>query len=325
MNFKTFFKKCAGAFIAATCLFAAASYAQQPDSSIKSVYRNQSMPVASGNNLYCAGYVQSSPIETSNRIVGAVDEQDGFNYGDGDYMYINMGADKGVHVGDMFSVVRPKGQVGTKWTSKGKLGFFVQELGALEVVAVKANVSAARIHTSCDAFLLGDLLQPVERRSSAMFQNRPAMNLFGDPSGKAKGHIFMARDLQEMVTRDQVVYVDLGRDDNAQVGDYLTIFRKLGKGNLTRLPENNESVKARDYGYHSWEYKGGKFSNQTARKSGDTAKGRVVTTKKAKQGRPDLRKVVGEGVIVNVKERTATVVITRTAQEIHTGDSVELQ
>ena len=51
-----------------------------------------------------------------------------------------------------------------------------------------------------------------------------------------------------------------------------------------------------------------------------------MTTKDAKKGRPDdLRKIVGEMMIVNVKERTATAVIVRTAGEIHTGDKVELQ
>ncbi|MEP6849107.1 MAG: hypothetical protein ABI999_09650 [Acidobacteriota bacterium] len=325
MNFRNSFEKCAVALLAVFCVSAGAVYAQVPrPGTVKPVF-SQNLPLATGNNLYCAGYIQKSAINTSNRIVGAVEEQDRFNYAEGNLMYINVGADKGVHVGDMFSVVRPKGQVDTKWTKKGRLGFFVQEVGAVEVVAVKANVSAARIHTSCDTFLLGDLLQPIEQRSSAMFQQRPAMDIFADPSGKANGRIFMARDLQEMVTRDQVVYVDLGREDNIQTGDYLTIYRKLGKGNLSKMPDNTESVSARDYGYHSLEYKGGKFSNQAQRKSGDTAEGRVVTTKRAKQGRPDLRKIVGEGVIVNVKERTATVVITRTAQEIHTGDWVELQ
>ena len=52
----------------------------------------------------------------------------------------------------------------------------------------------------------------------------------------------------------------------------------------------------------------------------------MVTTEKAKEDRPaNLRKVVGEMVILNVKEKTATAVITRTAQEIHTGDWVEVQ
>jgi hypothetical protein len=45
-----------------------------------------------------------------------------------------------------------------------------------------------------------------------------------------------------------------------------------------------------------------------------------------KKRRPDdLRKVVGEMVILNVQQRTATAIITRTAQEVHTGDHVELQ
>lgn len=327
VNFQTFFKNSAGAILAAFCIFNATANAQQmPRSTTASpVYQfDRPLAVATGNNLYCAGYVQTGPVDTSNKIVGAVEEQDGFNFGQNDYMYINMGSDKGVHVGDIFSVFRPKGQVDTKWTKKGSLGFYVQEVGALEVVKVKSGVSVARIKTSCDVFMLGDLVQPVEQRSSEMFKQRAAMDLFGDSSGKATGRIFMARDQQEMVTRDQIVYVDLGKDDNVQVGDYLTVFRKLGKGNLTH-PENNESVIAGSYGYPSLEYKGGKFSNQAGRKSGETATGSVVTTKKAKEGRPDLRKVVGEGMVVNVKERTATVVITRTAQEIHTGDWVEVQ
>ena len=58
---------------------------------------------------------------------------------------------------------------------------------------------------------------------------------------------------------------------------------------------------------------------------GDNAEGKVVTTPDAKTPRPSLRKVVGEMVIISVKERTATAVITRNAQEIHTGDMVEIQ
>jgi hypothetical protein len=135
----------------------------------------------------------------------------------------------------------------------------------------------------------------------------------------------MARDNREVVTRDQIVYVDLGADNSVAPGDYLTIYRPLGKGNLF-TNDVDESVSARDDGFQSDKYRGGKFSNQAPRKSGATAEGRIVTTEKAKRDRPDgLRKVVGEGMVVNVREKTATVVITRTAQEIHTGDWVEIQ
>ena len=283
------------------------------------------MTVASRNNLYCAGFVQTSPIDTSNKLVGAVEEQEQFNYAENDVLYVNMGAGKGIQVGDLMAVVRPRGKVTSNWSNKDDLGFYVEEVGAVEVIRVKGEVSVVRVKTSCDTILLGDLVQPMPQRVSPMHQYRGQMDLFSDPSGKATGRIFMARDNAETVAREQIVYVDLGADNSVQVGDRLTVFRPLGKGHLF-ISDEKESVGARDSGYQSNEYKGGKFSNQAARKSGDRADGKVVTTEKAKEDRPsNLRKVVGELVILNVKERTATAVVTRTAQEIHTGDWVEVQ
>jgi len=280
--------------------------------------------VAGDTNLYCAGYVQTAPVNTANRLIGAVDEQDGFNYAQNDHVYLNMGAGAGVHEGDMFAVIRPRGQVSSHWSHKGKLGFYVQEVGALEVVRVKPNYSVARITTSCGNFLLGDLVQPIESRVSPQMGREPVLDRFSDSPGKAKGRIFMGRDNQEVLTRDQIIYVDLGREDSVQAGDRLTIYRDLGKGNPLK-PWGDESVGARDSGFQGMTNRGGKFSNQAPRKSGDTAEGHVVTTVDAKEGRPDIRKVVGEAVILNVKERTATAVITKTAQEIQTGDWVEVQ
>jgi len=291
------------------------------------------MDVAVGNNLYCAGYVQTAPMYTvtndeasrPNKIIGAYNEQDGWSYAQNQYMLINGGADKNAHVGDRFSVVRPRGEVDSRWTHKGRLGVYVQELGVVEIVDVKKDVSVARVSRSCDAMLLGDLLVPFEQRTSAPYSLRPSLDLFGSPSGKAQGRIVMARDAQELLSRDQIVYVDLGADDHVVAGDYLTIFRPLGSGNLF-VNDENETIGARDEGFQSDNYRGGKFSNSSARKYGSEANRGVVSTEAAKRYRPDdLRKVVGEGMIVNVRERTATVVITRVTQEIHTGDWVEIQ
>lgn len=326
MNLKSFHRTIKLSLPAlALSLLTSVLYAQDLPGRVSAVPGEKQFKIAERNNLYCAGYVQSSPIDTSSRLVGAVEEQDGWLYSQNNFVYINLGASNGVKPGDMFSVVRPRGQVKTRWTTKGKLGFYVQEVGTVEIVRVKSDVSVARVKTSCDNFLLGDLVRPFERRESPLFSKRPAMDLFSDPSGKATGRLFMARDNQEVLGREQIIYVDLGAEDNVKVGDYLTIFRPLGKGNLF-INDEDESVSARDEGFQSFVYRGGSFSNQAGRKSGETAKGRVVTTEKAKEGRPaTLRKVVGEAVILNVKEKTATAVIVRTAQEIHTGDFVEVQ
>jgi Flagellar assembly protein T, C-terminal domain len=324
VKFQDFFNKsvgmlCLGIFVCS------AAFAQGGSPTLVVSDATKSLPIAGANNLYCAGYVQTGKVDTSKKIVGAENEQEQNVYSQGNNVFINLGASKGVQVGDMFSVIRPRGRVETRWTKKNDLGFYVQEVGALEVVKVKNEVAVARVKTSCDNLLLGDLLVPTPSRTSPLSSQRPTLDVFSDPSGKAKGRIFMARDMQELLTRDQIVYVDLGSEDGATVGDYLTVYRPLGKGNLF-VNDEDESVSARDESFQSDKYRGGKFSNQAARKSGDEANGKVVTTEKAKEDRPaDLRKVVGELVILSVQGKTATAVIVRTAQEIHTGDWVELQ
>lgn len=258
------------------------------------------------------------------QIVGGHEEQEQYIYSQNNFVYISTDG-RGLNVGDVLAVVRPRGKAPTKWTNKSFLGFYVQEVGAVEIIRVKSDHAVARVKTSCDNFLLGDLVQPIPQRTSPLFQNRPALDRFADPSGKATGRLFMARDNTEMITRDNIVYVDLGAEDNVKVGDYLTVFRPLGKGNLM-MPNERETVQETSYGYESRIYRGGKFSNQALRRPGERPSGGSVSQHDAKKDRPKtLRKVVGELVILNVKERTATAVVVRTGQEIHTGDWVEVQ
>lgn len=338
MKFQNFYTKTLGAFFLVLFVLTASSLAQlgkqskpsstktsEPQPDVVVSQPDRKVAVALGSNVYCAGYVQRAPVNTSNKIVGAYNEQDGHIFAQDDYLYVSMGANKGVQVGDKFAVIRPRGRVETKWTKKDdNLGFYVQEVGSVEVVRVNQEVSVVRVKMSCDNLLLGDLLEPFQKRTAPEFTNRPALDIFGEPTGKASGRIFMARDKQEMLGREQIVYIDLGAEDNVKAGDYLTVFRPLGKGNIfTKVTD--ESVSARDEGFQSETYRGGKFSNQAARKRGETARGKVETTASAKEGRPAIRKVVGEVVILNVKEKTATAMVVRNTQEIHTGDYVELQ
>jgi len=329
VSFQKFYKTSFGTLFFVLVILTAQSAAQNPRTTptprLIITQDDRKIPVAGNNNLYCAGYVETGEVNTADEIVGAVDEQEQNIYAQGDNVYISMGANRGVKVGDVFSVIRPRGRVETRWSKKNNLGFYVQEVGAVEVINVKAEVSVARVVSSCDNLLLGDLLQQTPVRTSPLFEKRPMLNVFAGTTGKAFGRIFMARDGRELLGREQIVYIDLGTEDSVKVGDYLTIYRQLGKGNLFENDED-ESVSAREEGFQSDVYRGGKFSNQAPRKSGSKANGRIIKTEDAKEGRQKkLRKVVGELVILNVKEKTATAVITRTAQEIHTGDRVELQ
>jgi hypothetical protein len=282
--------------------------------------------IANGNNLYCAGYVETGKIDTSFEIVGSDEEPERYAHTEGEYLYINAGSNQGVKVGDEFSVIRPKGKVKTKNSKKNNLGVYVEEVGGVEIVKVRSDVSVAFIKSSCDYFLFGDLLQKTVKRTSPLSRKQSLLDRFADANGKAIGNIIFAREGREMLSRDNIVYIDLGAQDSVNVGDYLTIFRPLGKGNPTNPNLVEEANPARSSGYESKEYQGGGFSNQTPRKAGDEAQGGVVQPKDVKKRRPaNLRKVVGEMVILGVREKTATAVITRTDTEIHTSDKVEIQ
>lgn len=315
------------AFVFAVSAFGA--FAQAPKSSptptLITGQAKEKMPLATGNNLYCAGYIQNAPVNTNYEIVGADNEREQNVFQQGNYVYIGRGANGGVRVGDMFSVIRPRGNFRSRFSKKGNLGIYVQEIGAVEVVRVKPEVSIARVKTSCEAMMFGDLLQPLPSRVSPLFQDRPALDEFAAPSGKATGRIVLARDEREAPSRDEIVYIDLGAEDNVQVGDYLTIFRPLGTGGILNYHQEDTFL-ASSSGFESKRYQGGKFSNSAPRRAGSETNGDVVTYNDVKKRRPqNLRKVVGEMVILNVQGRTATALITRNAQEIHTGDMVEAQ
>lgn len=297
----------------------------QPKSTVVLPSDRDAMTVAERTNLFCAGYIETRPVYTDFEIIGADNERERTIFSQGNEVYISRGKGNNLQVGDTFSIIRPRGQFKSKFSEKGKLGFYIQEVGAVEVIKVEEDRSVARIKTACDTILLGDLLLRTPNRNSPVFQQRPAIDKFGEPSGKARGRIVLARDGREALSSQQIVYIDLGAEDNVEVGNYLTIFRPLGTGGVANYNQR-ESLNARDDGFQSDTYRGGKFSNQAPRKKGSVAEGAIRTSTEVKRDRPkDLRKVMGEMVILNVKERTATALITRNTEEIHMGDMVELQ
>lgn len=284
----------------------------------------EKQPVAVGNNLFCAGYIQSSPFISDWEIVGSTDEREQNIYADNDFLYARRGLGN-VQVGDEFLILRPRGRFSSRYSKKGDLGIYIQELGIAEVVRVLPELIVVKVKMSCDDILIGDLMIPKPNRVSPLYESRPPLDLFTEPNGKITGRIVMSRDAREALSAEQIVYIDLGSEDNVKVGDYFTIFRLLGRGGVVNLTPR-ETVSASDEGFRSRAYGGSKFSIMSPRKSGERATGPIVTTKDAKTRRPaGLRLIVGELVILNVKEKTATALITRNTQEIHPGDMVELQ
>ena len=316
--------------------FALTAIAQTPAPTPKMTLPTAAAParVANETALACAGHIRLQRFGETPEIVGAEEEQEQRTYSDGDIVYLNAGASHGIKEGQTFQIIRPRGDVKGVYREKiGFLGTYVQDIGQLQVFKVRQQTSVAKITFTCDAALLGDLIVEVPVRESPLQRPEGNLDRFADPSGKQVGRLMMARDNREMVTKNDIVYIDLGGEDNVKPGDYLTIYRPLGTGNLTRI-DNEEMARNRATGFQSDRYRGGGIGNQASRAKDSTAfvdaNGRYrykpITSREVKRNRPLMpRKIVGEMVIIDVQSRTATAIITRVAAEVHTGDWVEIQ
>lgn len=300
---------------------------QQQRTSADAQGRRVPVLAARESETACAGFIEQTPARDRFEIVGAEGETMNSLFAEGDYVFISAGAQQGAQVGQEFSVVRPRGQFSSKLSRKrGSLGVFTQEVGRVRVVRVRDQVSVAMVVASCDNILLGDLLRRVPQRATPASRAESALDRFAEPTGKQSGRIVLARDNRETVSLDQVVFIDLGAEDNVKPGDYLTVFRPVTEGLIVK--QQNEVAANARRGFESDHKRGGQFSNQAQRlKDVDGDKyGPTVKSPEIKERRPAVpRRVLGELVVVHVEGRTATAVVTRVAQEIHTGDHVEVQ
>jgi hypothetical protein len=284
-------------------------------------------PAARPSESACGGLIEQAAQASAGQIVGAEEERERRVFGEGDLVFIDAGAQGGVRVGQEFSVVRPRGRFSSKFSRKsGSLGIYTQEVGRLRVVRVRDRVSVARIVGACSDILFGDLIRPATSRPVPEARAEVSLDRFAEPTGKQTGRIVLAREGRELVSRDQIVFIDLGGEDGVKAGDYLTVFRPEGQGTIVEY--GNEIAANARRGFESDEFRGGKHSIQSQRvKDVDGSQyGDTVKTPSIKRRRPaPPRKVVGEIVVLHVEGRTATAVVTRVAQEIHTGDAVEVQ
>jgi hypothetical protein len=323
------------ALLAITFSFAAA-FAQNPPPTpqMSPTIETPTNPVDVGvgrSNLECAGYFRMPPLQGIPQIVGGEQEQEKRIYTTGDIVYLNAGSQQEVREGQEFHVVRPRGFVEKVYRQKkGDLGVFFQELGTVRVIRVKPNVSVAQVIFACETILLGDLLTGALDRPTPDPFVAERLDRFSDSSGLPNGRIMMARDGREMLSSGDIVYIDIGAEDKAVLGDFVTIYRKVGTGNIVDI-EREELARRSEKGFASDKYRGGTFSIQ-AQRSKDTRDepGQYfhspIKSSKVKDKRPQMpRKVVGEALIVNVQQRTATALIVRSVQEVHTGDYVELK
>ncbi len=255
------------------------------------------------STVNCAGFVSDQKVPDEMRIISSEQSNFKITFARGDYVHINRGLDKGVRVGDRFSVVRPDKDPTDvpwfKWQSKlfKAMGQLYMDAGQLRVVSVQPKVSVARVSFSCDFMQRGDIVLPYQDRPAPVFKDPAAFDHFAPISGKPVAMLVAGRDYSQIFGKLTPVYVNLGTNQGVKVGDYFRIFRYQGS--------NNETVEL-DKGY---QYKLYGFGSAPQRYEWN-----------------DLpREVLGEGIVLSVSRNSSTIMITFTNIEVYAGDYVEIE
>jgi hypothetical protein len=260
-------------------------------------------PQASYSTVYCSGFVSDQRVPDAARLVSGEQSNIKIMFGRGDYVIINRGQDKGVRVGDRYSVVRPESdslQVNWfKWQSKlmKAMGIHYVDAGQLRIINVQAKTAVAEVSLSCDYMLRGDIILPFQERPEPTFKDPSAFDHFAPISGKPVAMIVQSKDYQQSAGQGNTFYVNLGTERGVKVGDYFRIFRY--QGTLAELSPQTKGFQDRLYGFGS-------------------SPGRYNWN--------DLpREVLGEGLVINVSRNSSTVFVTYSSADIYTGDYIEIE
>ncbi len=261
------------------------------------------IPQIDYNNVNCSGFVTDQKVPDEIRLVSGEQSNYKITFARGDYVHINRGQDKGVRVGDRFSVVRPEKDPTDvpwfKWQTKlmRAMGQLYMDAGQLRVVSVQPKVSIAQVIFSCDYMQRGDILVPYQDRPAPPFKDPAGFDHFAPVSGKPVAMVVAGKDYSQVFGKLSPVYVNLGSNQGVKVGDNFRIFRY--QGSMAETVPQNKGYQYSMYGFGS------------------------APVRYAWNDLP--REVLGEGIVLNVSRNSSTMVITFNSIEVYAGDYVEIE
>jgi hypothetical protein len=256
------------------------------------------------SSVYCSGFVSDPKVPDEIRVVSGEQSNYKVIYDRGDFVYLNRGEDKGVKIGDRFTVVRPETDPANEWFyGQPKLfkemGVHYKDAGQIQIVKVQPKTSIAQVVFSCDYMQRGDVARPFEERPTPPYKDASKFDHFAPVSGKPVGTVVSSFDYHQLVGRGDAAYVNIGATKGVKVGDYLRVFRYQGA-------QKDIGAKA---GEPDYQYKVFGFGSAPTKY----------------QGKDLPREILGEGIVLSVTRNAATVLITYSSVDMYTGDFAEIE
>ena len=202
--------------------------------------------------------------------------------------------------GEVYAVAREEGLVNDPQTLE-RVGTYYKQLGTVRIASGGKDSAVGLVLMSCQPIIKGDFLVPFEPKPPVDFSGQLSNHLTPLVDGLSSHIILAEDDLREMSSGD-ICYIAAGSRDGVKAGDRFTIYRHQPPFDPLDL------------------LVAGKQGNASYRKILGNAHSGMITEKLGARSLPP--KVVGDIVVWEVGETTATARIVNSLSEIHLGDLV---
>ena len=195
-------------------------------------------PIALGGDadVYCYGYIGDPDEPMPNSIHSYEDVEVRYEAGAvrqdmsgsmSDLVYLNGGTSTGLVPGETYMVVQPDELISNPANAR-VIGRHYEYIGQVRVLCADDTRARGIITQSCADIPVGAKLRPMPQNPIPLARI-PSLPAWCDPaSGKTVGKIVHAQGGTWLTAlgEGQLVQVDLGRDDQLEPGDFLTVFRE---------------------------------------------------------------------------------------------------
>ena len=254
-------------------------------------------------DMYCSGFLTTEKVPEKWYVAGGWNSPDQTRYAAPvDYVYVHG---EGMKEGDRLLMLRRVRDLnhyemfpGQRSAVKAS-GEPYFELGIVRVIGVQKSTAIAVAELACSDLVPGDLAIPFTERTAPTFHTL-SLDRFAAPNGKTVGRIVMAKDFDSFVGSRQIVYLSMGADKGLKPGDYLRATRTYS------------------YTYHQQET----GLSLKASTNEDTQKDPQKLPKSEVANLP--RRTLGDMIVLDVHQKSATAMIQDALETIQVGDSVEL-
>ena len=264
-------------------------------------------------DIYCAGFITKERIPDANYVNGGLDSPSSTKFVNGELVYL---AGTGYQAGQLYSIIRELRDINEYETYPGErkvlaaAGRPYGEIGRVRVVDTRSRSAIAQVEFSCDPINPGDVAIPFVEKPPIVFHMPGHFDRFAPPNGKVSGRVVLGKDFDSELGTGMKLYMNVGANQGVKVGDYFRVLRSYTA--TLKDPVDSLSFAAQT-------------SEDTQMRPPIFEANRFTRAKGPNIHVADLpRRAVGEVVVVGVTPTAASAMVVFALEDVHTGDSVEL-